>query len=147
MEVTSLIHCAWSVNFNLRLTSFEKDIAGTKNLIELCVHSRWPKPAIFSFCSSIGTMLNAESDPVSKALPAKLPDAQNTGYAQSKLVAENLCQIAADRTGMTTHILQIGQIVGDTNKGIWNANEAILITLQTSTTTINAHPQLDKWHR
>jgi thioester reductase-like protein len=145
-EVTSLIHCAWSVNFNLRLTSFEKDIAGIKHLIELCLDSRQTKPAIFSFCSSISTMLNAESDTILEALPAKLSDAQNTGYAQSKLVAENLCQIAADQTGMTTHILRIGQIVGDTKNGIWNANEAIPMTLQTST-TINALPQLDEWHR
>ena len=29
-NLTSLIHCAWSVNFNLKLSSFEKDcIAGT----------------------------------------------------------------------------------------------------------------------
>ena len=46
---------------------------------------------------------------------------------------------------MTTHILRIGQIIGDTKNGIWNANEAIPMTLQTAI-TIKALPQLDEWH-
>ena len=39
-HLTCVIHCAWSVNFNLGLESFEQDcISGTKHLIDLCLRA------------------------------------------------------------------------------------------------------------
>ncbi|KAL2012020.1 hypothetical protein VTN00DRAFT_4738 [Thermoascus crustaceus] len=142
-EITDLIHCAWSVNFNLHLNSFEKDsISGLKNLIDLCLKSQRPASASFNFCSSVSTVINTEGE-VPEALPMKLSYAQNMGYAQSKLIGEHICNQAAEKTGIQARVLRIGQIIGDTKHGIWNPTEAIPLMLQ-SATTIGALPRLDE---
>lgn len=56
------------------------------------------------------------------------------GYAQSKVITEKLCEIAANTTTMAAHVLRVGQIVGDTSNGCWNANEAIPLTIQAALT-------------
>ncbi|KAL1970082.1 hypothetical protein VTN77DRAFT_6487 [Rasamsonia byssochlamydoides] len=146
-EITDLIHCAWSVNFNLQLTSFEKDnIAGLKNLIDLCLKAQRPAPASFNFCSSVSTVVNTEGDEILEALPERLKYAQGMGYAQSKLIGENICLRAAEQTGLRARVLRIGQVIGDTQHGIWNSTEAIPLMLQ-SAITIGALPRLDEWHR
>lgn len=142
--ITDLIHCAWSVNFRLQLNSFEKDcIAGTCALIDLCLKAQRPLPATFNFCSSASTVSRTEGDHIPEALPDKLSYAQEMGYAQSKLVMENLCMIAAEQTGIKARVLRIGQIIGDSQKGIWNATEGISLMLQ-SAQTIGALPRLDE---
>ncbi|KAK1243101.1 hypothetical protein MKX07_003729 [Trichoderma sp. CBMAI-0711] len=111
-NLTAVVHCAWSVNFNMHLLSFEKaNIAG------------------------------ATETPV----PERVPDyswAQNMGYAQSKSVAEHICARAASQ-GVTTRVLRIGQIIGDTEHGVWNAQEAVPMMLQTAI-TIGALPKLQE---
>ena len=147
-QITDLVHCAWSVNFNWQLSSFEKDnIAGVKHLIDLCLSARRPTPASFNFCSSISTVVNTPGDEIHEALPESLSAAQEMGYAQSKLVAEHLCAAAGtQRPSLPWSVLRIGQVVGDTRHGIWNTTEAIPLMLQASK-TIGALPQLDEWHR
>jgi thioester reductase-like protein len=146
-QITDLIHCAWSVNFNWQLASFEKDnIAGVKNLIGLCLKSQRPTPASFNFCSSISGVVNTAEDEVPEALPKSLRYAQEMGYAQSKLVAENICIKAAEQTGLRARVLRIGQVIGDTQHGIWNTAEAIPLMIQ-SATTIRALPRLNEMHR
>ena len=68
------------------------------------------------------------------------------GYAQSKLVAEHLCIKAAQQTGIQSRVLRIGQVIGDTDHGIWNTTEAIPLMIQAAT-TIGALPKLDEYHR
>lgn len=143
-EITCLIHCAWSVNFNLRLSSFEQDcIAGTKHLINLCLSAKRPHPASFNFCSSVSTAAATTEDIVPEALPEKFSYAQNMGYAQSKLVAEHLCHHAAQQTGISARVLRIGQIIGDTNHGIWNDTEAIPLIFR-SVTAVGALPRINE---
>jgi thioester reductase-like protein len=74
-----------------------------------------------------------------------LTAAQRTGYAQSKLVAEHICVAAAKATGLAAKVLRIGQVVGDTKFGIWNASEAVPMILK-SASTIGSLPMLDEWH-
>lgn len=146
-QITDLIHCAWSVNFNWKLASFEKDnIAGVKNLIDLCLRAKRPIPASFNFCSSISAVVNTAEDEIPEALPRNLTYAQEMGYAQSKLVAEHICIRAAEQTGLKARVLRIGQVVGDTQHGIWNTTEAIPLMLR-SANTIGALPRLDETHR
>ncbi|CAG8156043.1 unnamed protein product [Penicillium nalgiovense] len=142
-SVTAVIHCAWSVNFNWALESFEGPcIAATRNLLDLCLSAEGPRPASFSFCSSVSTVARTPDNWVSEALPESLSYAQGMGYAQSKLVTENIVNRAAHATGMTARVLRAGQIVADTTHGIWNTTEAIPMILQTAK-TIKALPQLD----
>lgn len=146
-QITDLIHCAWSVNFNWQLASFEKDnIAGVRNLINLCLKSQRPTPASFNFCSSISAVVNTAEGEVPEALPKSLSYAQEMGYAQSKLVAENICIKAAEQTGLRARVLRIGQVTGDTQHGVWNMTEAIPLMIQ-SATTIGALPRLNETHR
>lgn len=143
-EITDIIHCAWSVNFNLQLSSFEKDsIGGLKNLMDLCLKAQRPIPATFNFCSSVSAVVNTKEDEIPEALPKKLTYAQNMGYAQSKLVGEHLCVNATQQTGIQARVLRIGQVIGDRQHGIWNAMEAIPLMLQ-SAITIGALPKLNE---
>ena len=144
-EVTDVVHCAWSVNFNLHLKSFEKDsIAGLKNLLDLCLNVQRPTPASFNFCSSVSAVVNTERSQIPESLPENLSHAQNMGYAQSKLVGEHICANAARQTGLKTRVLRIGQVIGDTKYGIWNPTEAVPLMLQCAT-TIGALPTLDEY--
>lgn len=143
-EITDVIHCAWSVNFNLQLSSFEKDsIAGLKHLVDLCLKAQRPAPATFNFCSSVSAVVNTQGNDIPETLPEQLTYAQNMGYAQSKLVGEHLCVSATQQTGIQARVLRIGQVIGDTQHGIWNATEAIPLMLQ-SATTIGVLPKLDE---
>ncbi|KAM0449161.1 hypothetical protein ACHAO4_007823 [Trichoderma viride] len=139
-HLTAVIHCAWSVNFNMHLSSFEKgNIAGVSHLISLCQSAQ--PPATMNFCSSVSTCSQSTVVPV----PERVPDfswAQNMGYAQSKSVAEHICARAASQ-GVTTRVLRIGQIVGDTEHGVWNPQEAVPMIMQTAV-TIGALPRLQE---
>ena len=68
------------------------------------------------------------------------------GYAQSKLVAEHICINAAKHSGLRARVLRIGQVIGDTQNGIWNTTEAIPLMIW-SATTIGALPRLNETHR
>ncbi|KAE8148866.1 hypothetical protein BDV25DRAFT_141355 [Aspergillus avenaceus] len=142
-SLTAVIHCAWSVNFNWSLASFEDScIAGTRHLLNLCLDAQGPSPARFSFCSSVSTVAWTPGHWVPEDLPESLSYAQNMGYAQSKLVTENIVNRAAKQTNIPARVLRVGQIVADTAHGIWNATEAIPMILQTAK-TIKALPELD----
>ncbi|RSL55384.1 hypothetical protein CEP54_009414 [Fusarium duplospermum] len=137
-NLRSVIHCAWSVNFNMQLSSFEKgNIAGVKHLIDLC-QAAGPT-ASMNFCSSVSTCSRATVVPVPESAPP-FEWAQGMGYAQSKSVSENLCARAAE-AGVTTRVLRVGQIVADTRHGIWNAQEGVPMMMQTAV-TIGALPKL-----
>ncbi|KNG85006.1 NRPS-like enzyme [Aspergillus nomiae NRRL 13137] len=143
-EITDVIHCAWSVNFNMHLSSFEKDsIGGLKHLLDLCLKTQRPAPASFNFCSSVSSVVGTAEDDIPEALPKKLSYAQNMGYAQSKLVSEHICMNAAQQAGICARVLRIGQVIGDQDHGVWNATEAIPLMLQAAT-TIGALPKLDE---
>lgn len=137
----SVIHCAWSVNFNMQLSSFEKgNIAGVNHLLTLCRSSPGGR-ASMNFCSSVSTCSRATTTPVPEAVP-ELGWAQGMGYAQSKSVAEHLCANAAEQ-GVTARVLRVGQIVGDTKHGVWNAQEAVPMMMQTAV-TVGCLPRLQE---
>lgn len=142
-QVTHVIHCAWSVNFNMTLESFSDCIAGTRHLLDFCLKAERQDGAAFAFCSSVSTTARTPGNSVPEALPESLAYAQNMGYAQSKLVTEHVVRRAAQQTGLTARVLRIGQIIADTRYGIWNASEAIPMTFQTAE-TIHALPKLDE---
>ncbi|ENH99159.1 hypothetical protein COCC4DRAFT_66695 [Bipolaris maydis ATCC 48331] len=142
-NLTGIIHCAWSVNFNKNLVSFEKDcIAGVRHLIDLCMATSSTAPATFDFCSSVSTVAQCP-DLNTPERVAEYDWAQGMGYAQSKCVAEHICMAAAQKTGIKARVLRVGQIVADTVHGVWNATEAIPLMMQ-SALTIGALPRLQE---
>lgn len=140
-SLRAVIHCAWPVNFNMQLSSFEKgNIAGVNHLLALCKSS--PRgSASMNFCSSVSTCTRSTTIPIPETIP-NFEWAQDMGYAQSKSVAEHLCAKAAQQ-GTTTRVLRVGQIVGDTQHGVWNAQEAVPMMMQTAV-TIGALPTLQE---
>ncbi|KAL1653329.1 putative NRPS-like protein biosynthetic cluster [Didymella pomorum] len=139
-KVTNVIHCAWAVNFNWGLPSFEKDcIAGVNHLINLCLANP-SSNATFDFCSSVSTVARCPEMNTPEQV-SQFEWAQGMGYAQSKCVAENLCVAAAKEAGVKARVLRVGQIVADTVHGVWNKDEAIPLMMQ-SALTIGALPKL-----
>jgi thioester reductase-like protein len=140
-EVTCIAHLAWPVNFSIRLPSFEPHLLGLQNLLSLSTSVHRPEPARLYFASSIST---AERTPG----PAFIHDgpienfehAMDMGYAQSKLVGENMV-INAARAGARAYVLRIGQIVGDHDNGIWNEAEFIPSIIR-SALSLGALPDL-----
>ncbi|KAF2166908.1 hypothetical protein M409DRAFT_22960 [Zasmidium cellare ATCC 36951] len=143
-NLTHVLHLAWSVNFNKNLESFETDcIAGARNLINLCLKAKRPQPASFNFCSSVSATVRTPGGIVPEALPESFAYAQGMGYAQSKLVTEYLCDRACRKRGINARVLRVGQVIGDTMNGVWNATEAIPMIFQTAK-TVGALPRLDE---
>ena len=100
-------------------------------------------PARFVFCSSISVALGTPA-------PARIPEAaikslgqvSHTGYAASKLVGERIVQAAVDSHGARATVLRIGQVVGDTKKGVWKDTEAFPLMIR-SAVTMNILPKID----
>lgn len=127
-RTTHIIHNAWPVNFNRHFKSFEPQILGVRNLIELARHSR--HNPLFFFVSSISVATNWG------ALPGARPTVPEIilkdwrlaemGYGQSKLVSERILSEASQRCGVNTAICRIGQIAGPVlhgHQGEWSKQE------------------------
>jgi thioester reductase-like protein len=135
-DVNLVLHNAWSVNFNMGVASFEGQLQATRNLLDLSFASG----ARFFFVSSVSAAVRSGSI-VREAHLEHLTDAQETGYARSKLVGERLCLLAS-RAGLDARVLRVGQIVGDTRHGAWNATEAIPLMIR-SAVSLGALPTLN----
>jgi carbohydrate kinase (thermoresistant glucokinase family) len=139
-NLAAVIHCAWSVNFNMHISSFKQtNLAGVVNLIAL---TRAGQNATFNFCSSVSATARCPLPEVPETIP-ELEWAQGMGYAQSKSVAEHLCARAEKQAGIRTRVLRVGQIMADTQHGVWNATEAIPLMIQ-SALTVGALPRLQE---
>lgn len=144
-SVTSIIHNAWSVNFNMSLSSFESQcIRPTFDLINMALSSPLVQKPTFTFVSSIASVLQAGAD-----LDGRVSETRHgwnsvapMGYGQSKWVAEEMCANASEKAGLTTRVLRVGQVAGDTTHGIWKAAEAIPTMVQTAL-TIGALPTIE----
>ncbi|KAI0634096.1 acetyl-CoA synthetase-like protein [Trametes polyzona] len=122
-SVTHILHNAWKVNFNLSLASFEVDIQGARNFVDLAISSPYKQAPTILFVSSIGVFTNYQGP--SPAPEASLDDpttAFGTGYAESKWVTEHVLQNAAKERGVHTIVMRLGQVTGN-KVGYWNEKE------------------------
>jgi thioester reductase-like protein len=137
-KATSIIHVAWTVNFRLKLRSFEKDnIAGVRNLLDLALELPRSQPPRFTYCSSTAAIMNGPLD-ASGELPEQVSSepssASPLGYSRSKWVAEHICLEAHNRTILRGRIavVRVGQLAGDSTSGVWNTKEAWPMMLSTA---------------
>ncbi|KAI4642096.1 putative NRPS-like protein biosynthetic cluster [Alternaria ventricosa] len=137
-NATSIIHVAWTVNFRLKLRSFEKDnIAGVRNLLDLALKSQRSQPPRFTYCSSTAAIMNGTLD-ASGQLPevvsSEPSSASPLGYSRSKWVAEHICLEAHNRTNLRgcIAVVRVGQLAGDSTSGVWNTKEAWPMMLSTA---------------
>ncbi|KAJ4323817.1 hypothetical protein N0V84_004163 [Fusarium piperis] len=144
-KLTTVIHSAWAVNFNISVQSFEdQHIKAVHNLIQLTLSVQTPKPARFFFCSSVSSAGGTPRP--GSVLESYVPSpahAQHTGYARSKYVAEHITRNAIKEAGAPARVLRVGQLVGDTNVGEWNTTEGIPLMIQTAE-TLGALPALNE---
>lgn len=127
-NVDAIIHCAWKVDFNHTIESFEKGhIAGTRHLIDLSRKCEYQAPILF--ISSISTALNWIQKNPGKAVPESsiedLDSPEFLGYGESKYVAERLIEAHSSSSGFTSSVMRVGQIAGPvlSTAGIWNVQE------------------------
>lgn len=138
-DVTTIIHCAWPVNFNAGLSSFESSLQGLSNLLQLA--SR--QSARFFFSSSTAAVIGQQSvdergydDPAVSA---------GVGYARAKWVAEQVVESWRGKSGARVHVLRIGQLYGDTAAGVWSEREGWPLLLKASR-DVGAIPKLAEQH-
>ncbi|KAJ7575926.1 hypothetical protein C8J56DRAFT_1032190 [Mycena floridula] len=123
LTVTSIIHNAWRVDFNLLLSSMEPLLVGTRQLIDLALSSTHKLPPHFVFISSIAVLSNWSL--VSAASEERIDDPALSiggGYGESKWCAEQILSKASDSTALKPIIVRVGQLSGGIN-GNWNKNE------------------------
>ncbi|THU95441.1 hypothetical protein K435DRAFT_612509, partial [Dendrothele bispora CBS 962.96] len=114
------------LNFSMTLTSYESQVKGVRNLVDLALTSRLPteiRPQLV-FTSSVATVSGWASK--KELVPERELDpefALGTGYGESKWVAEQVLIYAASFNGLKTSILRIGQLSGSRNNGSWNVTD------------------------
>jgi thioester reductase-like protein len=141
--LTTIIHAAWPVNFQLPLASFRPHLLYLSNLIQLSLDVQLHRPACIFFCSSVGVALTTRGTRrIGEEPIMDCRQALSSGYTQSKLVAEYIMQRAAEDVGAWASNFRIGQIVGDTKLGLWNENEAPPLMIR-SALTLGCLPALD----
>ena len=141
-DTTHIIHCAWPVNFQLALSSFEPSLKGLQNLIQLSLNVSSARPARLLFCSSISAALGVPPPTwIPEAPISDLNHVSETGYAQSKLVSEHIVQKAVEDAGADAVILRVGQVIGDAKHGVWNDTEAFPLIIR-SAVTMGILPEL-----
>jgi thioester reductase-like protein/acyl-CoA synthetase (AMP-forming)/AMP-acid ligase II len=125
-NTTHIIHNAWLVDFNLSLSSFEPQLEGCLQILEMAKGA--PNLVNLSFMSSIGVANRWLKKNTGEIPEQKIEDfdvAEDMGYAQSKLLSELLFAHASERFATPTTICRIGQIAGPVMslKGMWSTNE------------------------
>jgi thioester reductase-like protein len=123
MNVTHIIHVAWKMDFNAMITEFEAScIRPTFALLQL---SALGKQKQFTFISSISSCLEYPTVPVPEEIHHNVLWSHHMGYGQSKLVGERLAETFKQKYGLKSaiQVIRVGQIMGDSQKGIWNTAE------------------------
>ncbi|KAI9056494.1 acetyl-CoA synthetase-like protein [Trametes sanguinea] len=112
-SVTHIMHNAWRVDFNLSIQSFEMDIQGARNLVDLAISSPYRKAPTVVFVSSIGVFMKPLDDPSSPF---------GAGYGEGKWVTEHVLENVTKQRGVHTVVMRLGQVCGD-RVGHWNEKE------------------------
>lgn len=129
-SVTHILHNAWHVNFNLPIQHFESPhISGVSQLVDFSARSTYG--AMIFFVSSIGAVQAYESTSGSenRSVPENaISDwscaPRDSGYSQSKLVAENILAAAAREAHVPCAIVRVGQLAGPlSGTGVWPRQE------------------------
>ncbi|KDR79161.1 hypothetical protein GALMADRAFT_277673 [Galerina marginata CBS 339.88] len=129
-NVTVIIHNAWRLDFNLQLASFEPNIRGTRNLIDLARATAAGASTKFLFTSSVASAISW--DRTRGAYPEEvLTDPQfavGSGYGEAKYVAERILS----QSGIQATSFRIGQISGGQPNGAWAITDWVPILVKSS---------------
>ncbi|EPQ50946.1 acetyl-CoA synthetase-like protein [Gloeophyllum trabeum ATCC 11539] len=125
-SVTLVIHNAWALNFNWSLATFEPvHLKGLRNFVDFALTSPRDRAPRIAFTSSIASAGAYTKGPVPEESVDDPSMCLPQGYARSKYVGERILAIAREKTGLPTISFRIGQISGDSRRGIWNETDNV----------------------
>ncbi|KAH9475986.1 putative NRPS-like protein biosynthetic cluster [Psilocybe cubensis] len=129
-SVTIIIHNAWKLDFNQSLPSFEPNVQGTRNLIDLARASRFGSSVKFLFTSSVSSAYSWDKThgPYPEEVVTDSRYAVGNGYGESKYVAERVLA----QSGLQATSFRIGQITGGAPNGAWATTDWVPILLKSS---------------
>ncbi|TFK50162.1 putative aminoadipate reductase [Heliocybe sulcata] len=130
---TRIIHNSWRLDFNLSVSSFEPNIRGTRNLIQLALASPLGTNMRFIFTSSISVTQSwgRDAGPFPEAVDLPVEVAVGGGYGEAKYICEKLL-VKANELGIETSSLRIGQIAGGKPDGAWATTDWVPIFVKSS---------------
>ncbi|KZO93857.1 acetyl-CoA synthetase-like protein [Calocera viscosa TUFC12733] len=124
VSLTTIIHNAWRLDFNLSLSAFSANVQSTRALVDLALRTQGPTPAQVIITSSIGTLTKwASARPVPETSLADPTLASGSGYSASKWVAERLLLAAAQQRALRATIWRVGQLAGSVQNGAWSTTD------------------------
>ncbi|KAJ3918426.1 acetyl-CoA synthetase-like protein [Lentinula edodes] len=130
-NVTLVIHNAWRLDFNLSLSSFETNIHGMRNLIDLARSSRHAASLRFLFTSTIATAQSwdaVEKGPYPEEVITDTKYAVGMGYGEAKYVSERILA----KSGLNATSFRIGQISGSSPNGAWAMSDWFPMVVESS---------------
>jgi len=122
-SATHIVHNAYTVNFNMSLSSFEPNILSLRRMIELALASPHASPPRLMFTSSMSTLRNYEGEEYVPEKPVVPSSAIGGGYSESKWVCEEILSVAAAKTALRPIVVRVGQLSGVSTNGFWNPKE------------------------
>ncbi|KAL7278170.1 hypothetical protein ACG7TL_008143 [Trametes sanguinea] len=122
-SVTHILHNAWKVDFNISLSSFEVDLQGARNIVDLAIGSPYKVAPTVLFVSSVGIFMSYKGPaPAPEAAVDDPSSAFGVGYQESKWITEHVLENVARQTGVHTISMRLGQVTGN-KVGYWNEKE------------------------
>ncbi|KAI3597815.1 polyketide synthase [Moniliophthora roreri] len=119
--VTNVVHNAWMVNFVRPLSSYEELIHGTRRLLDFALNAV-NRPSL-SFISTIGVYRHPDNENIAPEEVINDPAVSiETGYTESKWVAENLLHSAKEISSLKTNVIRVGQLCGSSSRR-WSISE------------------------
>jgi nucleoside-diphosphate-sugar epimerase len=148
-KVDHILHCAWPVDFQRAMSSFENQFRFLQNLVQLSADANelQRRKTRLVFVSSIAVVGQYHRGHGSRIVPEEImEDARSTndfGYGKAKLVCERiLANVAEELRGkVEVTSVRLGQISGARTSGIWNSKEHFPALVRLSQ-TIKAFPRL-----
>ena len=135
LKVNVVLHNAWKVDFNQTLESFQSQIRGVRNLVDLSIDSpRQPQIIFVSSVTSVERWNIPNKSPVPETPLDSCDLASETGYGESKHIAEQILATACTRSSVPVGILRVGQLGGPVipDAGAWPRHEWVPSLLLTS---------------
>ncbi|KAJ3517676.1 hypothetical protein NLJ89_g350 [Agrocybe chaxingu] len=125
-SVTTIIHIAWRLDFNLTLSSFESHVRGTRNLIDFARQGPNASNVRFVFTSSVGSALGWDQSkgPYPEEVVRDPQYAISNGYGESKYVLEH--------SGLQACSIRVGQVCGGQPNGAWATTDWVPIIVKSS---------------
>ncbi|KAJ7625826.1 putative nonribosomal peptide synthetase, partial [Roridomyces roridus] len=133
--VTAIVHNAWMLDFNKKLSSFESHIKGTRNLIDLARFSANTVRVLFTSSIASAQGWDQSLGPFPEELQLDATVAVGNGYGEGKYASERI--LAA--SGLEATSFRIGQVSGATSSGAWSTTDWVPAVVKSSL-TLGAFP-------